>query len=595
MLTKFEYPEVIVELANSHDGNPEKILELINVIRNLNYPNKSIKFQIFSPNTIALKDFEWFEVYKKITFDENLWKEILMIAHKKVKHVWIDIFDSYGLKIFNLNKAYVSGLKLQASVLENYEVRCMLGNINLTETRLIINVSGIETFKINDIISDFRKLNFKEIILQIGFQSYPTKIEDTGLQKISILNDKFENSICLADHIDGLSDSAIDVPVYGIANGANMIEKHICLDRKSTKYDHYSSLEPHQFNILIDKIENYLKAISGPFINNSEHEYLKKSIQIPVLVDKISANNILALKNLKFRRTSQTGLSYPEILELQKRFMILSDDINKNSSVTKANYRPAKVGVIIAGRLKSSRLKRKALLPILKKPSIQWCFDTSSKIASAKEFILATSNLSEDTELEETFKQQKNIKVFRGDPVDVISRYIGACSKYKIDVVIRVTADCPFISEEIAEILLKAHFASGADYTAAREFAVGTSCEIINTRALETVIEHVGEAELSEYMTWYFKNNPDLFKINIVDLPSHLVRNYRITLDYQEDLDMFESLLKKMGDKPVTIGNIFKTLDANPDINKINSHLSLLYKTDVKLIDKLNKATKINL
>ena len=47
MLTKFEYPEVIVELANSHDGNPEKILELINVIRNLNYPNKSIKFQIF--------------------------------------------------------------------------------------------------------------------------------------------------------------------------------------------------------------------------------------------------------------------------------------------------------------------------------------------------------------------------------------------------------------------------------------------------------------------------------------------------------------------------------------------------------------------
>jgi N,N'-diacetyllegionaminate synthase len=149
------------------------------------------------------------------------------------------------------------------------------------------------------------------------------------------------------------------------------------------------------------------------------------------------------------------------------------------------------------------------------------------------------------------------------------------------------------ISEEIAEILLKEHFKNGADYTAARDFAVGTSCEIINTRALGTVIDHVRIAELSEYMTWYFQNNPDIFKVNIVDLPPDLIRNYRLTLDYQEDLDMFESLLNKMGDLPVTTSNIFKTLDDNPKINEINSHISLTYKTDKKLIAKLERDTKI--
>tara|TARA_B100000965_G_scaffold385687_1_gene387170 strand:- start:134 stop:1921 length:1788 start_codon:yes stop_codon:yes gene_type:complete len=595
MQKKSSLPEIIVELANSHDGNKEKILECVEVVGNLDYLNKSIKFQIFSPETIALKDFEWFEVYKEITFDADFWKETLELSYKKIGNVWIDIFDSYGVEIFGKNQSFVSGLKLQSSVLENSEVKGLLSSLDLTQKRLIINISGFEISKINELLIEFSNLNPKEIILQLGFQSYPTKISDTGLQKISTLKNRFKNKICLADHVDGTLEGSIDIPIYGIARGADMIEKHLCLDRKNTKYDYFSSLEPQQFNLLIDKIKNYIDASSGPFISDSELTYLDKSIQIPVLRKKILAHNIISLKDLKFRRTAQTGLTYPELSDIQKGFKILSKDIEKDSSITQDDFRDARIGVIIAGRLKSSRLKRKALLPILGKPSIQWCFDSCLQISSAQDCILATSTLSEDSELEETIKYNKKVNLFRGDPLDVISRYLGACYEYKIDVIVRVTADCPFISEEIAEILLKEHFKNGADYTAARDFSVGTSVEIINTSALETVIKHVGKADLSEYMTWYFQNNSEIFKVHIVDLPPHLVRDYRLTLDYQEDLDMFESLLSSMGDLPVTTSNIFKTLDENPKINEINSHLTLTYKVDKKLIAKLDRDTKIKI
>jgi N,N'-diacetyllegionaminate synthase len=47
-------------------------------------------------------------------------------------------------------------------------------------------------------------------------------------------------------------------------------------------------------------------------------------------------------------------------------------------------------------------------------------------------------------------------------------------------------------------------------------------------------------------MTWYFRNNPDHFKLNIVSLPEAYVRNYRLTLDYAEDLEMFEALFSKL-------------------------------------------------
>ena len=58
-------PELIVELANSHDGSEIKLKKLIKEVTKFNYQNKSIKFQIFSPDTISLNDYEWYEVYKK--------------------------------------------------------------------------------------------------------------------------------------------------------------------------------------------------------------------------------------------------------------------------------------------------------------------------------------------------------------------------------------------------------------------------------------------------------------------------------------------------------------------------------------------------
>lgn len=53
----------------------------------------------------------------------------------------------------------------------------------------------------------------------------------------------------------------------------------------------------------------------------------------------------------------------------------------------------------------------------------------------------------------------------KGDPEDVIKRYLGIVEKLKIDIIIRVTADMPFVSSIIVEKLLKSHFSEGADYT----------------------------------------------------------------------------------------------------------------------------------
>jgi spore coat polysaccharide biosynthesis protein SpsF (cytidylyltransferase family) len=96
-------------------------------------------------------------------------------------------------------------------------------------------------------------------------------------------------------------------------------------------------------------------------------------------------------------------------------------------------------------------------------------------------------------------------------------------------------------------------------------------------------------------MTLYMTNNPDIFKVNTVDLPPELVKDYRLTLDYQEDLEMFNELYKKLEKEHLdsTLLNVFKVLDENPYIPEINAHKTLVYKTDPDLIKLLKEKTTI--
>ncbi len=255
-----------------------------------------------------------------------------------------------------------------------------------------------------------------------------------------------------------------------------------------------------------------------------------------------------------------------------------------------------KVGVVVAARMKSTRLPRKTILPIHGVSSIERCLENCMKFPHHDAVVLATSTLEDDSVLaNHTLKG--SVKLWRGDPDDVISRYLGACDEYGIDVVIRVTGDCPVVSPEIAEFLLKSHLASGADFSEASRFAVGTNSQIINVEALRRIIGLVGSAPYSEYMSLYIVNNPEIFDVNIVDLPSHLVRDYRLTLDYQEDLNMFNALFKKLEELHLdgSLQSVFKVLDENPSLVEMNAAMPLAYKTDEKLIALLNEKTRIKI
>lgn len=593
-----ELPVLIFECANAHGGDIKRLRKTITAFGEIDYPSKHIKFQAFHPDTISLADFSAYSIYQDLLLSQEQWSEIVHLAAKNFHGIWLDIFDRYGVEVLQHNPEKIYGIKLQASVLENNEIISALRAGNLLQGKtLMLNISGFDIPSIQKFITTFSSLQMKELVLQIGHQAYPTQLKDTGIQKVATLRAAFPSyKICMADHVEAGTDFATIVPLLGLAAGCEIIEKHICLSRKESKYDHFSAIEVPEMQQLVERIRSASEVLHGEFISVSEKEYLEKSVQVPVAAKHLPKGSIIRASDLLFRRTAQTGDTFNQLSGTQQQFFVLNEPIAALETIRSSQYKKAKIGVLVACRMKSERLKSKAILPVDGKPSIELCLQNCFAIKEADAVILTTSTTGEDSILSD-YTLNGKAAFWQGDPDDVMQRYIDACNKYDIDVVIRVTGDCPFISHEIATFLLQHHFASGADYTAAKDSAVGTACEIYNTEVLKRVVSYVDKAEYSEYMTWYLQNNRDIFKVEIVDLPAELVRSYRLTLDYQEDLDLFTTVVKeiKKQNKELNIHTVFELLDARPDIANINAHLTLKYKTNQALIDELNKKTRIHL
>lgn len=589
-------PYLIVEMANAHGGQKTRLLETLDALQGLPIPALGVKFQPFHPDGIALPDYSYYSVYQQLFLTPNDWREIIGVAREKVGEVWLDIFDTYGVEVLQQNRLQIRGVKLQASVLENLEVFEVLKDGDWSKQDIILNVSGQDLETIGMLIERYSGFGLRgPVILQVGYQRYPARLEETPLEKIPVLRNAFPgHPICFADHVAATDPMALRVPLLATAMGCDYIEKHVCLRRADSKYDHISALEPTEMRMLAAELAACDRFNNTRFISVAERKYVDESQQVPVLAQPKRAGQLLAPSDLLFRRSNTPGLTLSELRAWQSRHrMMLACDVPKHSVLKASFFRQARVAVIVACRMKSSRLPQKAILPIRGVSSVERCLQ-NCLLFPADQVILATSTAPEDAVLK-GHTLSGAVKFWQGDPDDVILRYLGACEAFGVDVVIRVTADCPLVSPEIAKFLLEDHFQSGADYTAPRHCAVGSGSEIYNVEALRRVLEYLGRADYSEYMTWYMRNNQDIFRVNVVDLPAELVRDYRLTLDYPEDLHMFEALYTQLEKerRDTTLKNVFAVLDAHPEIAMLNKHLTLTYQTDPVLIEKLNRLTRI--
>lgn len=194
-----------------------------------------------------------------------------------------------------------------------------------------------------------------------------------------------------------------------------------------------------------------------------------------------------------------------------------------------------KLGVIVQARLDSSRLPKKALLPLGGEPLLMRVLE-ALRCIPADAYILACPEDSYDT-----FKplaDRSGFAVIAGPKEDVLGRFIRALRAFHLDYCIRATADNPFVFVDAAWLSAQETVALEADYGTIASMPYGSGVEIIRAEALIRADQETRSAFDREHVCPYLYNNPDRFYLHR-PLAPQIWREpqVRLTVDTREDYE----------------------------------------------------------
>ena len=235
-----------------------------------------------------------------------------------------------------------------------------------------------------------------------------------------------------------------------------------------------------------------------------------------------------------------------------------------------AAHKEMSVAVVVQCRLSSTRLPRKALLPLGGRPLVEWTL-------RAMERVPGVHYLACDTDSQGSLSpiaQRRGWKLYAGEKDDVLARFCGVIDASGADVVVRATADNPFLFYEAAQSLLSAFLASNeegrVDYMTYTGLPHGSGVEVFLSSSLKEAAhltqlaydrEHVGPALYAHQDRWQcvLKDAPDAF------LAPSLRTTVDTEADYRRALRIVEAVPSVAADEPYTAASILGAFE-NPDV-----------------------------
>ena len=226
----------------------------------------------------------------------------------------------------------------------------------------------------------------------------------------------------------------------------------------------------------------------------------------------------------------------------------------------------------------STRLSGKVLKQIKGNTILGHVVERLQQSKYADSIIIATTNSPSDVRIEEEAKRL-NTAVFRGSEDNVLSRYYYAAKQNELDIVIRVTSDCPLIDPLVLDEMIKLYLDKKYEVVTNvgmeledRTFPRGLDAEIFSFSMLEEAFKSATEQYQKEHVTpyiyehfkntYYYKNNTDY-------------SNHRWTVDTQEDFELISAIYNYLyeGTHDFYLNDIVKLFEVHPELYAINAEI----------------------
>ncbi len=221
-----------------------------------------------------------------------------------------------------------------------------------------------------------------------------------------------------------------------------------------------------------------------------------------------------------------------------------------------------KTGLFLQVRLNSSRLPGKALMSLCGKSILVHVLEKMNVVPADIRVILTNKDCRD------FFKEvalKMGWEIFIGDDQNVLKRFVDAAKYYKVDIIIRATADNPLLSSEIALETIDLFNKDKCDLAFLTPVPYGSGVEVIDSEAL---IDSSTKTQIPydfEHVSPYIYQNSSLYKIKSdkfhdIDIAREDVR---LTIDTIDDFEKMNFLLRSLykEGKNTKIKTIIKLFD----------------------------------
>lgn len=241
-----------------------------------------------------------------------------------------------------------------------------------------------------------------------------------------------------------------------------------------------------------------------------------------------------------------------------------------------------RTAAIIQARTGSTRLPRKVLEKIAGKTLLEHVIERVKRAVFVNEIIIATTELERDRPIVE-LAGSIGVKSFRGSEADVLERYYQAARQNSVDLIVRITSDCPLIDPNLGDELISFYMRHPDKYllvtnagpdNAKRTYPRGLDLEVFPFLVLERASQTAKKAYQRQHVTpwiyetygedkiYYFKHSPDY-------------SCFRWTVDTADDLLLIKKIYEHLYDesRPFNFTDVLRLLREKPELAKINAHI----------------------
>lgn len=229
---------------------------------------------------------------------------------------------------------------------------------------------------------------------------------------------------------------------------------------------------------------------------------------------------------------------------------------------------------IVQARMGSTRLPGKVLKDVSGKPILWHVIDRLRYSNLIDEIIIATSTNHKDDAILK-FATENGIKSYAGSENDVLDRYYQTAKKFRVEIIVRITADCPLLDPHEVDKVIRRFTEGDFDYVNPgldSNYPDGVAeVEVFTFKALEKAWKEAKKPSEREHVTPYIWNHPKKFKLGKIQYKENL-SHMRWVVDVERDLTFVREIYKRLykNGKIFHMEDVLKLLKEHPELMEIN-------------------------